>query len=1022
MADSETEAGHNEYQLVGGTVLLQGADIATLKKAATVLGIVMFVIYNLTLEICVLRDHHITRLGSKKKRNSAPPVDTSAKPVPQTPSSMEDKAPSGIGNLFGWVRSSSTKPAKKNGVRKLIDRISGGKSKTVDVKTPTTTNKRASIRSVLSPEPTRFSETSRLTKEKLQLSDLFNSRQMRNSQSLLNELGISDSAMHYFSNLLRSMNQAVLSSTPGVIYPPPRLILRLHEDEEVINAIGVDAWICLRPNNATVIQTLSGFRAMELHRFVGTPARQRLSRKSTSRTGDTWSTTSNATTTSSVPQSITAYSTLRNPKMALDANLELNYLNLKTDSVQSLIDHQSIAVSFSSFSTGDTMVRCEGPSIYVIDFYRFSSHYHPTGDKPLGEVIMNWCNEARQSSLISKESLASVKTGSSDRNSVNTSDRSTKANGSTRRRDARDPRQCAGGCPVCRRSIQDHIFTFCHGTSRISVTIGADRTRNKTVNRASKDDMAMDDNDMGVVMWTACKVCKEQLKPQPMSLPTYKYSFGKYLELLLYDKEFMPPKEMCEHSSDRPSVLRCFQHKGIIIQFDYEDIELFEMRVPRLQVVLPENNLQDDSDKFDHESTTEPNATFRNVAIELAACEEALQQAEGEVDAFFSAVDRHIKLLQEYLVAEDKLERQSNTFFLGQTKAQALRSELEQLHQLFKSEKDNLLRELDKMVGDEMNDFNRWFSIKVKSIMDSLSLWQETNCPELDAECVWDPMPDWIRLDTVHLFPTSSVPVREDEPSSIIAHTLSSKDYQEELEQKPILSESLQSSTSSSAAALFTESPQSKTPDERATVEFSSAEPSEFGGSTQPKDVPINRELIHGFYSTVGRETVSISNTLASVTAPASLRTTLLETIRDMNVTERIGSRLSTFGLVENIKSDRELELLGNKLTMANQNNTSLPIGMDDRMLKSIENDVAMGVKDVSRKVLDVTTYVSGASAGKKPKRSDSLITEVKVTSVINESSNRPSPSGQPGSMKSSDSENDHKPPNTMSPHIKHSE
>ncbi|KAH8555969.1 hypothetical protein BGW37DRAFT_402167, partial [Umbelopsis sp. PMI_123] len=379
--------------------------------------------------------------------------------------------------------------------------------------------------------------------------------------------------------------------------------------------------------------------------------------------------------------------------------------------------------------------------------------------------------------------------------------------------------------------------------------------------------------------WIACKVCKEQLKPLPMSLPTYKYSFGKYLELLLYDKEFMPPKTMCEHSTDRQSVLRCFQHKGVIIQFDYEDIELFEMRVPRLQVVLPEEGSVEDSENSDHEST--------------------LFQAEGEVDSFFSAVDRHIKLLQEYLVAEDKLERQSATFFLGQSKAQGLRAELDQLQLLFNQERDNLLRGLDKLVGDEMNDFNRWFAIKVKSVMDSLLLWQETNCPELDVECVWDPMPDWIKSESVHLFPGSSVPVREDEPSSIIAHTLSSKDYLEELEQKPIITRSFPSSSTSSAAAFTT--------------------------TTKQKNTPVYRELLHGFYSTVGRERVSIGNSLANVHAPASLRTTLLETIRDMNVTERIGSRMTNFNQIDNHKNDRHLELLSSKLALTDQQNTSLP-------------------------------------------------------------------------------------------------
>ncbi|KAG2173975.1 hypothetical protein INT44_000089 [Umbelopsis vinacea] len=1021
---SEFDIEDNKYKFIGGTVLLKGADTAVLENAAVVLGIVMFVVYNLTLESCVLRDHQITRQTSNKKAKTTTPANKTTKPIPQIPSNKEEKNPAG---LFGWMKPS----AKRNSVRKLIDIFSGGKAS--EINTPTSINKRNSARIAPVQDASPFMGSSRLTNDKLQLSDFFSSRQLRASQSFLSELGISESEMHHFSNLLKSINQAVLSSSPGIVYPPPRLIVRLHEDEEAINAIGADAWISLRPNNAAVIRTLSGFRAMELQRMVGIPARQRLSRKSTARTGDTWSTTSNATSTTSVPQSITAYSTLRNPKMTVETGLELNYLNLKTNDIHSIINHQSLAVSFSSFSSRETMVRCEGPTIYAIDFYRYSSRYHPTGDKTLGEVIMNWCNEAQpKAPLINKASQSTFRTtaSTSDFKPLGSiPEKPPKPNGGgSKKNENQDAVEQHVGCPKCHGPIQDHIFSFCHGSSRINVTIGMDRTRqnDKGETVEEKEEFGTDHDDMGVIMWTACKVCKEQLKPLPMSLPTYKYSFGKYLELLLYDKEFMPPKAMCEHSTDRHSVLRCFQHKGVIIQFDYEDIELFEMRVPRLQVVLPDEvSAMEDSDNIEHGSSSdggaEPQQFVKEVAIELNACEESLFQAEGEVDSFFSAVDRHIKLLQEYLVAEDKLERQSATFFLGQSKAQGLRSELDQLQILFNQERENLLRGLDKLVGDEMNDFNRWFSIKVKSIMDSLLLWQETNCPELDIECIWDPIPDWMKSETVHLFPGSSVPVREDEPSSIIAHTLSSKDYQEELEQKPIVTRSLQSSSTSSAAALFTESPESKTPEEKAIGETPSSESMASITSTKQKNAPVYRELLHGFYSTVGRETVAIGNSLATAHAPASLRTTLLETIRDMNVTERLGSRLTNFNPAESNRSDRDLELLSNKLALTSQQNTSLPTGMDDRVLKSIEADVAMGMKDISRKVLDVGADVSGTAPGKIPKRSNSLITEVKVTSVINETASRVPPSGQPSSVKSSsDTGGDSKSQGPLSPHIKH--
>lgn len=1009
---------------------LHGDNLAVLRDVAQVLGIMMFTLYNLTLDACVLRDHRITRPGGSKRKSSISHNDSDSKTVPQPSKTNEEKSNfSGLTGLLGWMRPNNAKP-KKNSVRKLIERFSGDKPKGTEIKHRASVDGKLDRQTSLSPKATPFLvEAGPLTKEALDLSNFLHGRNGRESQGLLNELGIPLSAMHHFSNMIKSMSQAVLSSTPGIVYPPPRLIVRLHEDEEAINSIGAEAWICLRPNNAAIIRTLNGFRATELQRFVETPVRGRMSRKSTARTGDTWSTTSNATTNTSIPQSITAYSTLRNPKLALDANLELSYLSLSTDSIQSIFNHQNIAISFSSFCTGKTMIRCEGPSLYVIDFYRYSSGYHPAGDKPLGEVILNWCSEARRATIYNNEGQSSVRQSNSDFdvNSVG-QEKNPKPSNAYRGKDDQPSQQRGSGCPKCPKPIQDHIFTFCHGNSRITAVIGLDRTYQVTDSeyQEGSNTPTTESSDLDIVMWNVCKICHEQMKPLPMSLPTYKYSFGKYLELLLYDYDFLPPKTMCKHATQKESILNCFQHKGVIVQFGYEDIELFEMRVPRLQVVIPETNSVEPSDKDDQDGGSDTPVYTKEVTLELTACEENLLQAEGEVDSFFAAVARHIKLLQEYLIAEEKLERQSATYFLGSSNSQVLRGELDRLVQIFDDEKTGLLRELDKLVGDEMNDFHRWFSIKVKSILESLHLWQETNCPELDAECVWDPMPDWIKSTTVHLFPGSSIPVREDEPSSIIAHTLSSRDYQEELEQKPIVTSSLNSSTSSSAAALFTESPEAKTPRQMSSEDLAkiqSEKMSDKEGSTKKMTEPVHRELLDGFYSTVGRETVALSTTLANVSAPASLRATLLETIRDMNVTERLGSKMSTLGQLQNITSERDLQMLSDKLVASSQQNTLLPNGMDDKALKTMEADVAKGVKDVSHKVLDIAPQLPLPAAAKGvPKRSNSLITEVKVTSVIKEPSlNRKTSSKDQGSVKSTDSSFESKGNTHLSPHIKHS-
>ncbi|KAI7857814.1 hypothetical protein BDC45DRAFT_499443 [Circinella umbellata] len=86
--------------------------------------------------------------------------------------------------------------------------------------------------------------------------------------------------------------------------------------------------------------------------------------------------------------------------------------------------------------------------------------------------------------------------------------------------------------------------------------------------------------------------------------------------------------------------------------------------------------------------------------------------------------------------------------------------------------------------NNNLNDVRRAFSIQAKLIMNQLNEWQQDQCPELIAECAWD-VPGYFSSEKkVHAMPDSSILVRENEPTSIIAYTLNCASYKAEIQQK----------------------------------------------------------------------------------------------------------------------------------------------------------------------------------------------------------------------------------------------
>lgn len=261
--------------------------------------------------------------------------------------------------------------------------------------------------------------------------------------------------------------------------------------------------------------------------------------------------------------------------------------------------HQNIAILYSLVCTLTT-VPCEGPEIRRLEFY-FQGMDWPLGksDCTLGQYVELLCDTA-------------YKTCSSD---------------------------------TCDKKMIDHHRSYVHGQARVSVLVS--------------DKMACPIQGMQgtILMWSYCKVCPNtNTPPIPMSESTWKYSFGKYLELAFWSSEMKLRAGTCPHDLNRDHV-RCFGYRGLTIVFQYDPIELLEIVVPRTKITYkPEIDLRVKNEQYlQHEERT--NRFFSSVKSRLqsinieSVTSDKIDACKAEIEALTAQAENEhnwlIKKLQE---------------------------------------------------------------------------------------------------------------------------------------------------------------------------------------------------------------------------------------------------------------------------------------------------------------------------------------------------------------------------------------
>ncbi|KAG0037354.1 hypothetical protein BGZ82_002691 [Podila clonocystis] len=553
----------------------------------------------------------------------------------------------------------------------------------------------------------------------------------RNGQACTgDDLGFGEdhnSHSYRFAKIIQQIEKAIISVSPDIVFPPPHLLLRLRDEE----AVGPDSkrksytW-----EDVEFVARKIGFGS----RMIRTNANMG---PGTMIRSSTASTVNNN----------------KSNRLPIDSRAGIEHFMTNSNALQGIFNHQSLTFSYSYYWSATAAAPCNPPKLITVEYYRKEGYYEDMG---LGEMIEYICKKANSSCL--------------DK--------------------------------TCGHKRLEHISSYTHGDGRINITLEVPRP-DSTTDFDSAEFVPFLKNKKTIAVWTRCKMCRSRTKPTPLSRASRLYSFGKYLELLLYAQHFEPgPRPLCDHAVTKDAISRCFLYEGLVVTFEYESIDLFEMRISRLQVHeefphMPQYH------RYDQEQDTHDISTLflspvspspRHSVVSMSMNGDYYTDADQitlinatrlEVTNFYDSCKKIIVSMEQLLGETKSVSKKKGAIATSTTLDPAKRAALDRLDELggrWKEEEFDLYDQLKRIPVTRLNDLRNRLRDCIKRTMRSMESWQKERCPQVlnpdyEGEQIEWVLPDYVSSDSLHTFPGSSVIVREEEPSSIIASALSSMDY-----------------------------------------------------------------------------------------------------------------------------------------------------------------------------------------------------------------------------------------------------
>ena len=133
----------------------------------------------------------------------------------------------------------------------------------------------------------------------------------------------------------------------------------------------------------------------------------------------------------------------------------------------------------------------------------------------------------------------------------------------------------------CGKRMHAHHRTYVHDEARITVFVVPPET--PTDERQQEQQNKQQESD-AITMWSYCKMCRKETPRRVMSEDTWKYSFGRFLELSFWCQGLTLADEIdCPHDYPRNHI-RYFMFKCYTLRVHYDPIDLLEVIVPRARI------------------------------------------------------------------------------------------------------------------------------------------------------------------------------------------------------------------------------------------------------------------------------------------------------------------------------------------------------------------------------------------------------------------------------------------------------
>ncbi|SAM00139.1 hypothetical protein [Absidia glauca] len=196
--------------------------------------------------------------------------------------------------------------------------------------------------------------------------------------------------------------------------------------------------------------------------------------------------------------------------------------------------------------------------------------------------------------------------------------------------------------PMCGYPALNHYLSYAHGDARVNVI--TQQFECPIPGMADK-----------LLMWSYCKECKKATQVARVSENTWNYSFGKFLELFLYQQGVHCRADICPHEMGRHHV-RFFGYMDLSVGFQYEPIDLLEVAVPpiklfmlsQVQIDLKDNEqklLRTKINKF-YQSIIERNKAFPYDLVDPLQLNECKAELEELSDRSLGTKKKVLQILQ----------------------------------------------------------------------------------------------------------------------------------------------------------------------------------------------------------------------------------------------------------------------------------------------------------------------------------------------------------------------------------------